>query len=95
VRRRSIREDYIDSQDLDQLLDDATGALWQYLACPCPRCAYWLGVACGGIVGYSPAYIGEAARKILADRFTDDEAEIPPGADLLAVNDATQLWADR
>jgi hypothetical protein len=91
----SVREAYIAEQDLDQLLDDAAAALWQYLACPCPRCAFWLGVQAGGIVGFSPAYVAEAAAQILRDRFTDDDAELPPGGDLLAVNDAAQLWAGR
>jgi hypothetical protein len=84
---RSIVEDYIEAQDLDELYELAAGNLWAWVCCPCPGHMFMLGVAAGTVIGYGPSMVLDAATQIVRECIASGELDLSDGVDVLVLND--------
>jgi hypothetical protein len=91
----SLFDDYVESQDLDQLYDLAADNIYGWLLCPCERHMFYIGVAAGVVAGFSPRLVLHTAVQILIDELADEQRELPEGVDILRLNTlAATLWPD-
>jgi hypothetical protein len=92
----TIDDDYVDSQNLDELYDMAADNIYAWLDCPCDRHMFYIGVAVGTVIGFGPSLVLPTAVQILTDELADESRELPAGVDVLALHSLIPtLLADR
>jgi hypothetical protein len=89
----SLYDDYVESQDLDELYDLAADNLWAWLCCPCDRHMFFIGVAAGTVQGFGPGLVVSTAIQIIIDELADDTRELPESVDVLRIHTLmATLW---
>jgi hypothetical protein len=92
----SVTERFIAEQPLDQLHEIAAHNLTEWLNHPSTGAMFWVGVACGTIIGHDPLCTLEAAVTIVRDRIEAGDLVPPPGPDPLVIAGLVLLaWAVR
>jgi hypothetical protein len=91
----SAWDDYVESQDLDELYDIAADNVYAWLCCPCDRHMFYIGVSVGTVIGFGPSLVLDTAVRIVAAELADEERDLPEGVDVLALHSLIPtLWPD-
>jgi len=91
----SLYDDYVESQDLDELYDQAAENVWIWLHCPCDRHMFFVGVTAGNVQGFSCRLVIQTAIQIITDKLDDDTRELPDDVDVLRLAELERtVWPD-